>query len=311
MSQWPYQSWQNQYSKPAYPAYGASSKQDSQNGPGLPSSKTNPHPLTSADFDSNLNYQPIHLSQRPPTQTHPLQIPHTTSPRPGGSLLGQPASEYPETQAIPPIQQHLGHRQGGDNSGLRHVPISGHQIPSYMQVPVQGYAIPPDLAGGPGSAAPGSAGPNPAMYPNGPPALGHAAPGSNFHMPQEQWDLFALGVRQPQSIESRGQDGSIDSSYDDDNSDAPSKLRSSSTSQKVTKRSRMGCLTCRQRKKRCCESRPRCKECQRLRLNCVWPKPGTEHKNKPKEVKSQENMIDHDVYGKIKVLRGIVEYRLA
>lgn len=78
---------------------------------------------------------------------------------------------------------------------------------------------------------------------------------------------------------------------------------------KPTKRSRMGCLTCRQRKKRCCETRPQCTECQRLRLKCVWPKPGTEHKNKPKEVKCQENMIDHDVYGKIKVLRGIVEYR--
>lgn len=79
---------------------------------------------------------------------------------------------------------------------------------------------------------------------------------------------------------------------------------------KVTKRSRMGCLTCRQRKKRCCETRPRCTECLRLKLNCIWPRPGTEHKNKSKEVKSQENTIDHDVYGKIKVLRGIVEYRL-
>lgn len=73
----------------------------------------------------------------------------------------------------------------------------------------------------------------------------------------------------------------------------------------------MGCLTCRQRKKRCCETRPKCSECLRLRLNCVWPKPGTEHKNKSKEVKSQENTMDHDVYGKIKVLRGIVEYRSA
>mgnify|MGYP001179412080 FL=1 len=78
---------------------------------------------------------------------------------------------------------------------------------------------------------------------------------------------------------------------------------------RITKRSRMGCLTCRQRKKRCCETRPQCTECSRLRLKCVWPKPGTEHKNKPKEVKCQENMIDHETYGKIKVLRGIVEYR--
>lgn len=98
-------------------------------------------------------------------------------------------------------------------------------------------------------------------------------------------------------------------------SDALSSLKSASDTQSkprsagVTKRSRMGCLTCRQRKKRCCETRPKCSECSRLRLNCVWPKPGTEHKNKSKEVKSQKNTIDHDVYGKIKVLRGIVEYR--
>lgn len=77
----------------------------------------------------------------------------------------------------------------------------------------------------------------------------------------------------------------------------------------ITKRSRMGCLTCRQRKKRCCETKPRCTECCRLGLNCVWPKPGTEHKNKPKDTKNEENTIDHDVYGKIKVLRGIVEYK--
>ncbi|KAI5958643.1 CZF1 [Candida theae] len=78
---------------------------------------------------------------------------------------------------------------------------------------------------------------------------------------------------------------------------------------KVTRRSRMGCLTCRQRKKRCCESRPKCTECGRLGLNCVWPKPGTEHKNKPKDQKEDENTMEHEIYGRIKVLRGIVEYR--
>lgn len=77
----------------------------------------------------------------------------------------------------------------------------------------------------------------------------------------------------------------------------------------VTKRSRMGCLTCRQRKKRCCETKPRCAECFRLGLSCVWPKPGTEHKNKQKDAKLEENTIDHEIYGKIKVLRGIVECR--
>lgn len=77
----------------------------------------------------------------------------------------------------------------------------------------------------------------------------------------------------------------------------------------VTRRSRLGCLTCRQRKKRCCETRPKCTECSRLGLNCVWPKPGTEHKNKPKDQKEDENTIEHEIYGRIKVLRGIVEYR--
>lgn len=76
-----------------------------------------------------------------------------------------------------------------------------------------------------------------------------------------------------------------------------------------SKRSRMGCMTCRQRKKRCCESRPKCTECSRLRLNCVWPVPGTEHKNKLKELKDEENVIHHEIYGRIKVLRGIVEYK--
>ncbi|ODV80525.1 uncharacterized protein CANTADRAFT_20111 [Suhomyces tanzawaensis NRRL Y-17324] len=77
----------------------------------------------------------------------------------------------------------------------------------------------------------------------------------------------------------------------------------------VAKRSRMGCLTCRQRKKRCSESKPKCAECSRLRLNCVWPTPGTERKNKPKEAKEEENTMEHEIYGKIKVLRGIVEYK--
>lgn len=77
----------------------------------------------------------------------------------------------------------------------------------------------------------------------------------------------------------------------------------------ITKRLRMGCLTCRQRKKRCCETRPKCAECARLKLNCQWPKPGTEHKNKNKDTKIEENTIDHEEFGKIKVLRGIVERR--
>lgn len=81
------------------------------------------------------------------------------------------------------------------------------------------------------------------------------------------------------------------------------------TTKPITKRSRMGCLTCRQRKKRCCEKRPQCTECLRLGLDCIWPVPGTEHRNKSRESRDDKNTIEHEAYGKIKVLRGIVEYK--
>ena len=88
-------------------------------------------------------------------------------------------------------------------------------------------------------------------------------------------------------------------------------MNGSYVSKSVTKRSRMGCLTCRQRKKRCSENRPKCTECSRLRLNCVWPKPGTEYKNKNKDAKEEDDTIHHEIYGKIKILRGIVEYKIS
>lgn len=79
---------------------------------------------------------------------------------------------------------------------------------------------------------------------------------------------------------------------------------------KAGKRLRMGCMTCRLRKKRCCELRPKCYECSRLGLNCVWPVPGTERKNRNKEARMEDHTINHAEYGKIKVLRGVVEYRI-
>ncbi|ODV71924.1 Zn(II)2Cys6 transcription factor domain-containing protein CYBJADRAFT_168958 [Cyberlindnera jadinii NRRL Y-1542] len=78
---------------------------------------------------------------------------------------------------------------------------------------------------------------------------------------------------------------------------------------KVKRRSRMGCLTCRHRKKRCCETRPRCVECARLGLKCTWPTPGSEYRNKPKHVRISDGMHYDPVFGSIKILRGIVEYR--
>lgn len=77
-----------------------------------------------------------------------------------------------------------------------------------------------------------------------------------------------------------------------------------------TKRSRMGCLTCRHRKKRCCERRPTCHECERLGLRCSWPAPGLEHRNRPKNAKINDDMHYDAFYGHIKILRGIVEYRI-
>lgn len=81
------------------------------------------------------------------------------------------------------------------------------------------------------------------------------------------------------------------------------------TTKPITKRSRMGCLTCRQRKKRCCEKRPLCTECLRLGLDCIWPVPGTEHRNKSRDSRGDKDTIEHEAFGKIKVLRGIVEYK--
>lgn len=127
----------------------------------------------------------------------------------------------------------------------------------------------------------------------------------------------------PTSSQSIGYSDSSKNDKSDRRKANNSKMSSNSTSDSETskrspkqpnqkfpaKRSRMGCITCRQRKKRCCETRPKCTECSRLRLNCVWPVPGTEHKNKSKELKEEENVIHHEIYGKIKVLRGIVEYK--
>lgn len=107
----------------------------------------------------------------------------------------------------------------------------------------------------------------------------------------------------------------------DENSPRETRGRSSSTSHSSkskiykdatgkTKRSRMGCLTCRHRKKRCCERRPRCQECERLGLKCTWPVPGLEHRNRPKNSKMNDDMHYDAFYGHIKILRGIVEYRI-
>ena len=142
--------------------------------------------------------------------------------------------------------------------------------------------------------------------------------GANYQIHPEQWNQLALGLSKPgdaplpvplAQMKRKSSKSSASTPAPKDAAFNATALSGVNTHHKITKRSRMGCLTCRLRKKRCCETKPKCSECLRLGLNCVWPKPGTEHKNKPKEVKREENMIQHDIYGKIKVLRGIVEYR--
>ncbi|CAX42493.1 Zn(2)-C6 fungal-type DNA-binding protein, putative [Candida dubliniensis CD36] len=155
------------------------------------------------------------------------------------------------------------------------------------------------------------------------PAVGNAIPSSSQQpvvAPSDQQQLKQQQPSPPEQVTKKKPGRKPKSrKLSDSSSELPSVSKTASSSsgsptgvnsgKAITKRSRMGCLTCRQRKKRCCETRPRCTECTRLRLNCTWPKPGTEHKNKPKDQKDDENTIEHAEFGRIKVLRGIVEYR--
>lgn len=239
------------------------------------------------------------------------------------------------TQAAPSAQNVPSHQSGvipstatiGNagampaGSGL--LPLAGpnqlqHVPPGALSslAPVGGPVVGPMLAGPQGNAQYMPVPVQGAYHPHLP-AEYSAYQGANFQLHPDQWDLLAVGLRKPGDSNVVHPAPGLDSKLSKSSASSttsPSSKNSLVTggpnpANKVTKRSRMGCLTCRQRKKRCCESKPKCTECLRLGLNCIWPKPGTEHKNKPKEVKREENMIEHDVYGKIRVLRGIVEYR--
>lgn len=145
-------------------------------------------------------------------------------------------------------------------------------------------------------------------HPNQPLTVPIASRSDRVSSPLQHTHLSATPMETSKSLPNLSKSGSSSSKKTKKNiaeSTSPTTLLGRS----LSKRSRMGCLTCRSRKKRCCETKPKCTECARLKLNCVWPKPGTEHKNKPKDAKQDENTIDHEVYGTIKVLRGIVEYR--
>lgn len=49
------------------------------------------------------------------------------------------------------------------------------------------------------------------------------------------------------------------------------------------RRSRNGCLTCKRRKVRCNEQRPRCFHCQRLGLDCMWKDAAPQRPSPPKD----------------------------
>lgn len=77
--------------------------------------------------------------------------------------------------------------------------------------------------------------------------------------------------------------------------------------QRPYKRSRNGCLTCRHRKRKCCEIKPVCQECTRLGIKCEWPVVGFEYKNKSKQAKKQESIYFDEYFGEIKKLRGTID----
>ncbi|ESW96995.1 hypothetical protein KL918_000606 [Ogataea parapolymorpha] len=83
--------------------------------------------------------------------------------------------------------------------------------------------------------------------------------------------------------------------------------------QKVSKRSRKGCLTCRFRKRKCCETKPVCTECKRLGIKCSWITNGLENKNKSKKNPDflRNDECYDDIFGVIKVVRGKIDYKIA
>lgn len=72
--------------------------------------------------------------------------------------------------------------------------------------------------------------------------------------------------------------------YGNDSTDNKSPMSDDGSSDfKPKARSRMGCFTCRKRKKRCDERKPVCQACVRLKLECQYPLPGQERKNRKRK----------------------------
>ncbi|KIH89834.1 hypothetical protein SPBR_00256 [Sporothrix brasiliensis 5110] len=60
------------------------------------------------------------------------------------------------------------------------------------------------------------------------------------------------------------------SNHNNNNNDNDNGNTTTTATDAARRRSRNGCLTCKRRKVRCNEQRPRCYHCQRLRFDCVW-----------------------------------------
>lgn len=269
-------------------------------------------------YDYDLSNQP-QQSQQAQSQVVQPQPLHQTS-IPSGQING-PA----EKDQIPIMHNQQIHNQSV-NSGLSH---NG----PYFQIPPYQYQGPgvPRMAGHTVPIPHQISQPHYQLH-HQPPQHQHHQPQPQhqlhqpvppMYMPQVNTDVYKdkspsemASTKSHKSETASNSSGSRNTGTDSDSSTthsspkrSPNQLNAKTLTRPLLKRSRLGCITCRQRKKRCSETKPRCIECTRLRLNCVWPIPGTEHKNKSKELKEEENVIHHEIYGKIKVLRGIVEYK--
>ncbi|GAV51102.1 hypothetical protein ZYGR_0AD02850 [Zygosaccharomyces rouxii] len=74
---------------------------------------------------------------------------------------------------------------------------------------------------------------------------------------------------------------------------------------RTEKRSKSGCLTCRNRKKKCDETKPLCKGCRRNFLQCIWPQGNSKRKTNDQKEDSYQNgfynLTIHDMIGEVEL----------
>ncbi|CAK7203606.1 hypothetical protein SEUCBS139899_006343 [Sporothrix eucalyptigena] len=74
-----------------------------------------------------------------------------------------------------------------------------------------------------------------------------------------------------------------------DGTESSAASTTSTSTSSTRRRSRNGCLTCKRRKVRCNEQRPRCCHCQRLRYDCVWSESATVTTTEPEATSSSSS----------------------